>query len=99
MDGQRVAAAVQAMETGIVCDVVLVETDDGWTVSCPACPGCHSQGDGEADALANIREGITGWLKFEARDVESRTQRWLDEYREAGFPAKTAKVSVERFGV
>jgi hypothetical protein len=49
--------------------------------------------------LANIREGITGWLKFEARDVESRTQRWLDEYREAGFPAKKAKVSVERFGV
>jgi predicted RNase H-like HicB family nuclease len=98
MEGEEAAtgktAAVQAPETGITYDVVLVESGEGWAVMCPALLGCVSQGDSESEALANIREAITGWLKFEARDVESRTQRWLDEYQEAGFPAKTATVSV-----
>ena len=100
MEGKEVATdktvAVQATETGITYEVVLVETDDGWAVMCPALLGCVSQGDSETDALANIQEAIAGWLKFEARDVKRRTQKWLDEYREAGFPAKTVNVNVDR---
>lgn len=34
------------------------EDDGGYSVSCPALPGCHSQGDTLDDALANIREAI-----------------------------------------
>jgi len=43
--------------------VVLLPEEDGWIVAeCPALPGCVSQGRDEKEALANIREAITGWL-------------------------------------
>lgn len=39
--------------------VVLCPEDKGWySVSCPSLPGCHSQGKGIDQALANIREAI-----------------------------------------
>lgn len=37
--------------------------DGGFNVSCPALPGCHSQGDTEEEASANIREAILGCLE------------------------------------
>ena len=45
---------------------VVLETDredGGFNVSCPAIPGCHSQGDTEEEALENIREAILGCLE------------------------------------
>jgi antitoxin HicB len=36
--------------------------DGGFNISCPALPGCHSQGDTEKEALANIKEAIEGYL-------------------------------------
>jgi predicted RNase H-like HicB family nuclease len=43
--------------------VVLHPEEDGWiVVECPALPGCVSQGKDEREALAHIREAITGWL-------------------------------------
>lgn len=36
--------------------------DGGFVVSCPALPGCHSQGDTREEAVANIREAIQGCL-------------------------------------
>ncbi len=45
---------------------VILETDSedgGFNVSCPAIPGCHSQGDTEEEALENIREAIQGCLE------------------------------------
>ena len=46
---------------------VLVEEDeDGFFVSrCPALKGCWSQGKSEDEALAKIREAISGWLVAE----------------------------------
>jgi len=38
--------------------VLSPEADGGYSVVCPAVPGCVSQGDSLADALANIREAI-----------------------------------------
>jgi predicted RNase H-like HicB family nuclease len=32
--------------------------DGGYNVSCPALPGCHSQGDSSDEAISNIREAI-----------------------------------------
>ena len=44
--------------------VVLEDGEDGWiVVSCPALPGCISQGRTREEALANIREAITGFLE------------------------------------
>lgn len=43
--------------------VLLQEAEEGgYIVSCPALPGCHSQGDTVEDALENIKEAITGCL-------------------------------------
>lgn len=37
--------------------------DGGFNVSCPALPGCHSQGDSEEEALDNIKKAILGCLE------------------------------------
>ena len=44
--------------------VVTLERDESGMVvaECPAIPGCVSQGRTEEEALANIREAITGCL-------------------------------------
>ena len=38
--------------------VLSPEADGGYSVTCPAVPGCVSQGDSLDEALANIREAI-----------------------------------------
>ena len=43
--------------------VVIQESDEGFAVSVPGLPGCHSQGDTEADALANIADAIREYLE------------------------------------
>ena len=45
--------------------VVLVESDEGYAVSCPALRGCHSQGKTKQEALQNIRDAIQEWLNAE----------------------------------
>ena len=43
--------------------VILTKDESGWIVAeCPELPGCVSQGKDEAEALANIREAMAGWL-------------------------------------
>ncbi len=37
--------------------------DGGYIVHCPALKGCWSQGDTIDEALQNIKEAITGYLK------------------------------------
>ena len=39
--------------------VVLNESEEGFSVSCPGLPGCWSQGATEEEALANIRDAIS----------------------------------------
>ncbi|MCR3884779.1 type II toxin-antitoxin system HicB family antitoxin [Methanotrichaceae archaeon M04Ac] len=44
--------------------VTLEEAEEGgYIVSCPALPGCHSQGDTAEEALDNIKEAIEGCLE------------------------------------
>ena len=45
--------------------VILVESDEGFSVSCPELKGCHSQGRTKKDAINNIREAIREWLAAE----------------------------------
>ena len=42
--------------------VVLIESDEGYAVSCPELKGCHSQGATVEEALKNIKEAIREWL-------------------------------------
>lgn len=37
--------------------------DDYWVVECPSLPGCVSQGKTKAEAIANIREAIQGYIE------------------------------------
>jgi predicted RNase H-like HicB family nuclease len=43
--------------------VVLNESEEGFSVSCPGLPGCWSQGETEAEALANIHNAIREYLE------------------------------------
>ncbi len=45
--------------------VVLIESEEGFSVSCPALRGCHSQGKAKAEALDNIQDAIREWLAAE----------------------------------
>ena len=50
--------------------VLSPEADGGYSVVCPAVPGCVSQGDSLDEALANIREAIL--LCLEVRKEEAQ---------------------------
>jgi predicted RNase H-like HicB family nuclease len=43
--------------------VVIEESDEGFAVSVPGLPGCHSQGTTEAEALVNIADAIREYLE------------------------------------
>jgi len=43
--------------------VLLEESDEGFAVSVPGLPGCHSQGETEVEALANIADAIGEYLQ------------------------------------
>ena len=50
------------------------ERDGGYVATVPALPGCVSQGDDRAEALANVREAI---------------ELYIEDCREAGDPVPT----------
>lgn len=55
--------------------VVLHQSEEGYSVSCPGLPGCWSQGADEEEALANIRVAIQEYVEAAeelARDSDSR---------------------------
>jgi predicted RNase H-like HicB family nuclease len=59
--------------------VTLEKDEDGYLVAeCPALPGCVSQGRTEEEALANIKDAISGIL---------------DVRREKGLPIPTVHVT------
>lgn len=58
--------------------VRLLETDEGWSVSCLDLPGCHSQGESRDEALLNIRRAIQLWLDVEAEEAGVKTVEKLE---------------------
>jgi len=42
------------------------DEDGAWVVECPSIPGCVSQGQSKADALANIEDAIRACLEVRA---------------------------------
>ena len=43
--------------------VILEPSEEGFAVSVPGLPGCHSQGLSEVEALDNIRDALRGYLE------------------------------------
>ncbi len=60
---------MRKLEITVSYRIRLLQTDEGWSVSCLDLPGCHSQGDSREEALANIREAIGLWLEVEAEEA------------------------------
>jgi len=58
--------------------VQLFETDEGWAVSCPELPGCHSQGETREEAVKAIQEAIRLWLDVEAEESGVRRVETLE---------------------
>jgi predicted RNase H-like HicB family nuclease len=56
----------------------LIETDEGWSVSCLDLPGCHSQGGTREEALEAIRGAISDWLAAEAEESGIRSAETLE---------------------
>lgn len=48
--------------------VVLHESEEGWSVSCPDLKGCHSQGNSREEALRNIQQAIQLWIEVESEE-------------------------------
>ena len=54
--------------------VVINTSDEGYSIACPALPGCWSQGKTEEEAVANIIEAIEDYVAAVS-----------ETYMEAGF--------------
>ena len=67
-------------EFAVKYTVLIEESDEGFAVSVPGLPGCHSQGETEAEALANITDAI---------------REYLDAVEELAASAGTKQVAVE----
>jgi predicted RNase H-like HicB family nuclease len=65
--------------------VVLIESEEGFAVVCPALPGCCSQGQTREEALANIRKAIPLWLEVAEENL-------LREYKGASASAEEVTV-------
>jgi predicted RNase H-like HicB family nuclease len=49
--------------------VILIESEEGFSVSCLGLPGCWSQGKTEEEALDNIKDVIQEYLAAIAESV------------------------------
>jgi predicted RNase H-like HicB family nuclease len=49
-------------EVAMKYTILIEESDEGFAVSVPGLPGCHSQGATEVEALANITDAIREYV-------------------------------------
>ena len=47
----------------------LIQSEEGWAVSCPSLPGCRSQGATREVAVENIKTAIREWWQVEAQEA------------------------------
>ncbi len=58
--------------------IVVNQSEEGFSVSCPGLPGCWSQGETEEDALGNIREAIEDYLAAVSDSVKGENVREIE---------------------
>lgn len=58
--------------------VILKQSEEGYSVSCPGLPGCWSQGATEAEAMANIRDAIAEFQAAIERTLAGEDVREVD---------------------
>ena len=55
--------------------VLIEESEEGFAVSVPGLPGCHSQGITETEALTNITDAIREYLEVVQELAQSAKAR------------------------
>jgi predicted RNase H-like HicB family nuclease len=58
--------------------VLLEESEEGFAVSVPALPGCHSQGATEQEALENIADAIREYLEVVDEQLQGANTREIE---------------------
>ncbi|NUM73740.1 type II toxin-antitoxin system HicB family antitoxin [candidate division KSB1 bacterium] len=58
--------------------IVLRRSEEGYSVSCPALPGCWSQGATEEEAIDNIRDAIQEYLAAISASLQDADVREID---------------------
>lgn len=58
--------------------VILEQSEEGFAVSVPGLPGCHSQGATESEALANISDAIREYLSVVDELIEGKQVRQVE---------------------
>ena len=56
----------------------LIETAEGWSVSCLDLIGCHSQGATRNEAIEAIKDAIRLWLEVEAEESGVKSAEILE---------------------
>lgn len=58
--------------------IVLQESEEGFSVSCPGLPGCWSQGATEPEAIQNIRAAIEDYLAAVGESLRGANVREIE---------------------
>ena len=58
--------------------VLLQQSEEGFSVSCPGLPGCWSQGKTEQEALENIRDAIREYLEAIQESLQDADVREIE---------------------
>ncbi len=58
--------------------VILQESDEGFSVSCPGLPGCWSQGETEEEAIDNVKHAIKEYLAAISETLDGEEVREVE---------------------
>ena len=58
--------------------IVLMKSEEGFAVGCPALPGCWSQGKTEEEAIENIKDAIREYLAAVMENVKEGELRQIE---------------------
>ena len=72
--------------------VVMQESEEGFAVSVPGLPGCHSQGSTEQEALENISIAITDYLGVVAELSKGKLVRVVEVMEAYAWGSATCRV-------
>ena len=58
--------------------VILRKSEYGYDAHVPALPGCHSQGDSEAEAIENIQDAILTYVQMKREELKDAQVREVE---------------------
>ena len=67
--------------------IMLLKSEEGYSVACPGLPGCWSQGDTEAEAIENIEDAIRDYLAARHEILLEASKRDSAIFREVEIAA------------